>query len=181
MSTAVPTTVQALTTAYMKRYAKSLDVTVSCPQSWYTNDLPLDMGYSLVQVAKERVHLFNGCEILVADNDDQVLKEMCMQSKTIRFRLLLCDMPEIQTAFKFKKCHREQLTSMGTVEVGMEALRTARKILFKAREVHLLVRTHEGETAAMPTVEIENPCYGRALCDMIITRDVDEEEQRLAY
>ena len=183
LSTAVPTTVQALTTAYMKRYAKSLDVTEPCPESWYANTLPLDVGYSLVRVAKERVHLFDGDggEILVGPDDEQVLKDMLTHPNTIRFRLPLCDAPEIRTAFKFKKRHGEQLTSVGTVEVGMEALRTARKILFKAREVQLLVRTREGDTAATPTVEIDSPRFRRVLCDMMITTDEDGDEQTSAY
>ena len=86
-------------------------------QSWYANYLPLDVGNSIIEVAKEKIYLFDGGEMLV-----------CTHRQTIRFRLPLCDTPEIRTAFKFRKRRGDQLTSVGTVEVGMEALRMARKI-----------------------------------------------------
>jgi hypothetical protein len=77
----------------------------------------LDVGNSIIEVAKEKIYLFDGGEMLV-----------CTHRQTIRFRLPLCDTPEIRTAFKFRKRRGDQLTSVGTVEVGMEALRMARKI-----------------------------------------------------
>ena len=69
LSTAIPTTVQALTTAYMKRYTKSFDVTEPCPKSWYVDDCPLDVSSSIVKVPKEHVHLFDGDDTDCSDTD----------------------------------------------------------------------------------------------------------------
>ena len=186
LTTAIPTTVQALTTAYVKRHTKSLDVTEPCPESWYANDCPLDVANSVISVAKENVHLFDGDggEILLGDDDDELLKAMSTHPQTIRFRFPLCDAPEIRTAFKFKKRRGDGiLTSVGTVEVGIEAMRMARKLLFNATEVSLLVRTRESDEGegAVPTVEIDSPHYRRVLCDVLIKRELDTDEGRWVY
>lgn len=113
----------------------------------------------------------DGGEILVKDDSEQILRDMCTHPHTIRFRLPLCDAPEIRTAFKFKKRRGEQsLTSVGTVQVGMEALRVARKILFEATKVQLEVRTCE----ECPRIEIDSPQYRRALCEIFVGRN-DED------
>ncbi|CAB3982071.1 Hypothetical predicted protein [Paramuricea clavata] len=74
----------------------------------------------------------------------------------------------------------ELLTSMGTVKVGMEAMRMARKILLKATEINLLVRTCEKD-GFMPMVEIDSPRYGRVLCEQVIKRDVATDKDKLVY
>jgi hypothetical protein len=63
----------------------------------------------------------------------------------------------------------------------MEAMRMARKILFEATEIHLLVRTREKENDFMAMVEIDSPRYGRVLCELMIKRDVATDEDRLVY
>jgi hypothetical protein len=167
----------------MKRYTKSFDVTEPCPKSWYVDDCPLDVSASIVKVPKEHVHLFDGDggEIFVGENDDELLKQMCTHPQTIRFRLPLCDAPEIRTAFKFTKRRGDLLTSMGTVDVGMEAMRMARKILFQATEINLFLRLREKADGLMPMVEIDSPRYGRVLSELVIKRDLDTDEGDLVY
>jgi hypothetical protein len=92
----------------------------------------------------------------------------------------LCDAPKIRTAFKFKR-RGELLTSVGTVDVGMEAMRMARKILFQATEINLLLRLREKADGLMPMVEIDSPHYGRVLSELVIKRDVDTDEGELVY
>lgn len=129
-STAIPTSVQSLTTAYIRDYSAQRELTEPIPDAWVCPDQYEDVLVKM-EIDKEHLHLFDGDggEIFVPDNAPKRLKDLRTHGSYLRFRTMYNDAPEIGTAFRIFQQRGEVESAVGTVHIGIESLRAAREIV----------------------------------------------------
>lgn len=129
-STAIPTSVQSLTTAYIRQHFAEHELTNPIPDAWFCPDMPEDV-VTTIQVDKEHLHLFDGDggEIFVPEDGPKRLRDLRTRGNYIQFRTMYNDAPEIGTAFRIYRQRGEDVRAVGTVHVGIESLYAAREIV----------------------------------------------------
>ncbi|XP_028409489.1 uncharacterized protein LOC114532102 [Dendronephthya gigantea] len=169
LSLAMPTDVQSMTTRYLQPFLRERKLQDPLPQSWKTVS-PTPAEHELVSVPKKCLRMFDGDsgEILLTSECERELHDLATDDGKLRFRLRNCDAPETECSVRIYKQPDDGSTTMTpflTRHIGIEALRAARELVFRASEVLL----HVG-TGAAGQRDVPHDRFGRRLVQ-VFTRN----------
>ena len=179
LSLQVPTDVQACTSRYMARFVDDWCVDDEPPAAWLNGSrMNVPPADELVEVPKQDVVMFDGDTghlVLHPDSRDLLLSMSTHRTgdgeRSVRFRTLGNDAPELETAFKLFSPRDEgsrSHMSSSTIHSGVESLRFARHVVNDAVRVFFHVpRDVRGRPLVLKDL------YGRLLLDIWLQEAVD--------